>query len=335
MRSNNWLTRRRFVQTSTAAAALIGMAPSAFAAIGKPEKPGIKLGVAVDAASFLPAYVGADAHTWKDAGLDVEMTVFRGDAEVSQAMAGDSIDISLQSLDGLLNLINSGQPAIGFYAGFYQADFAWYAQPGIKSWKDMKGSSVGISTFGSLTESLTRYALSRHGLEAMKDVELIQVGPTSAAFQAMKAGRLGAAILSPPFKWTAGEQGFTLLGNESEDVAKQWPKHIFVAKRKFLDENPNTAKTFLRGHVAAIRYAHAHPQETAAILGNRLKYDAANAERAYKEMLPDYNERGTLPDKYMDVFWKIEMAGGQVKEAWPDSKLLDDRFVKTFDDWSA
>jgi NitT/TauT family transport system substrate-binding protein len=335
MRSIEGLTRRRLVQTGAAAAALLGVAPSAFAALGKPEKSGIRLGVAVDAASFLPAYVGADAHTWKDAGIDVEMTVFRGDAEVSQALAGDSIDISLQSLDGLLSLINSGQPAIGFYAGFYQADFAWYAQPNFKRWEDMKGSSVGISTFGSLTELLSSYALRRHGLEPMKDVELIQVGPTAAAFQAMKSGRLGAAILSPPFKWSAAEQGFSLLGNEVDDVAPQWPKHSFVAKSKFIDENPNTLKTFLRGHVGAIRYARAHPTETAAILAQRLKYDGPNAERAYKEMMPDYNERGTLPDKYMDVFWKIEMASGQVKEPWPDAKILDDRFVKTFDDWSA
>ena len=61
-----------------------------------------------------------------------------------------------------------------FMPGFYQADFAWLAQPAIKSWSDMKGSSIGISTFGSLTELLSSYALRQHGLQPTKDVQLIR-----------------------------------------------------------------------------------------------------------------------------------------------------------------
>ena len=42
---------------------------------------------------------------------------FRGDAEVSQALVGGSIEISVQSGDGLVNLIYTGQSVIAFYAG--------------------------------------------------------------------------------------------------------------------------------------------------------------------------------------------------------------------------
>jgi hypothetical protein len=51
-------------------------------------------------------------------------------------------------------------------------------------------------------------------------------------------------------------------------------------------------------------------------------------------MMPDYNERGTLPEPYMDVFWQVEMQGGDLKAPIPESKLLDDRFIKTFDEWA-
>ena len=37
---------------------------------------------------------------------------------------------------------------------------------------------------------------------------------------------------------------------------------------------------------------------------------------------------------HMDVFWSIEIAGGAVKEAWPDAKLIDDRFIKSFAEWA-
>ena len=71
------------------------------------------------------------------------------------------------------------------------------------------------------------------------------------------------------------------------------------------------------------------------MLGERLKYSSAYAERAFEEMTPGYNERGTLPDAaHMDVFWKVQMQGGDIKAPWPNAKLLDERFVRTFASWA-
>jgi NitT/TauT family transport system substrate-binding protein len=326
------LTRRHFAQAGAAAAAIAVSGRRAWAAAGPLEKPRLTLGIPLDAASFTPVYVAA-ARTWKPQGLDIELISFRGDAEVAQALAGDSIDISLQSLDGLINLINAGQPVRGFYAGFYQSDFAWLAQPKIRQWKDLKGGTAGVSTYGSLTDQLTRYVLKRNGLEPEKDVQIVQVGTTASMLQALKAGRLSLGILSPPFKWMAQEAGFTELGTQM-DIAPQWPKHAFLAKTKFIDDNPNTLRAFLRAHVAALALARAEAALTVEILMGRLKWTREYAQRAYAETMPAYDERGRLPDAHMDVFWSIEIAGGAVAQAWPDAKLIDDRFIKSFEEWA-
>jgi ABC-type nitrate/sulfonate/bicarbonate transport system substrate-binding protein len=327
------LTRRRFAQVGLAAVALAGARRRALAAASGPiEKPRLTLGIALDAASFMPIYVAA-ARTWKPQGLAVELITFRGDAEVAQALAGDSIDISVQSLDGLINLINAGQPVKGFYAGFFQSDFAWLAQPQIKSWADLKGGTAGVSTYGSLTDQLTRTILKRNGLEPEKEVQIMQVGTTAAMFQALKGGRLSLAILSPPFKWMAQEAGFNQLGAQT-DLAPQWPKHAFLAKTKLIEDSPNTLRALLRAHVAALRLARADRAMTVDLLVERLKWSQAYAQRAYDEVMPAYDERGRLPDAHMDVFWSIEQASGAVKEAWPDEKLIDERFIKSFDEWA-
>jgi NitT/TauT family transport system substrate-binding protein len=328
-------TRRRFIQFGTAVA--LGTAgrnlARAAGEIGKPEKPKLTLGIPVDAATFMPIYIAA-ARTWKQHGLDIELLSFRGDAEVSQALAGGSVDLTLQSLDGLINLMNGGQPVKAFYAGFHQADFAWCSQPEIRSWSDAKGSSAGVATLGSLTDQLTRYVLRRHGLTPEKDVQIVQSGTTASMLQALKSRRLGIAILSPPFKWMAEEAGFNRLGSMAEEIAPSWPKHAFLAKTTFIQENPNTLRTLLRAHVAALRLARAEPETAVGALMDRLKWSKPYAERAYQEVLPGFDERGKLPDASMDVFWSIEKQGGTVKEAWPVSRLLDDRFINSFDDWA-
>src|SRR4029077_413191 len=106
-----------------------------------------------------------------------------------------------RQLTGLLNLIGANQPVKGFYAGFHQADFAWLAQSSIKTWADLKGGTVGVSTFGSLTDQLTRYVLRKHGLKPETDVRIMQAGPSATSIQLLRSGRLLAAIQSAPTKW--------------------------------------------------------------------------------------------------------------------------------------
>jgi NMT1/THI5 like len=175
------------VQTGSAAALTAIAAPAVLAApAAKLEKTKLTIAIPVDAASFLPVYLAA-ARTWKEQGLDAELTAFRGDAEVSQALLGGSIDISVQSGDGLVNIVNTSQPAIGFYAGFHQSDYGWIAQPSIKTWADLKGKAAGVSTFGSQTDQLTRYVLRRHGLVPEKDVQIVQAGPPASIVQALRS----------------------------------------------------------------------------------------------------------------------------------------------------
>jgi NitT/TauT family transport system substrate-binding protein len=317
-----------------AAAAAVGPRPGATAAsIGKLEKPSIKLGLAVPATSYLPIYVAAEK-TWAAEGLDVQIVTFRGDAEAAQALAGGSVDVTVQSIDGLINLIDADQSVVGFYAGFNQADFAWAAGPSVKSWKDVKGGMIGISTFGSLTEHLTRYVVRKNGLDPEKDVKIMQSGPAPGRFQALKGGRLGATILSLPFTRMAEEEGLTMLGTQARDVAPEWPKHEFLAKIAFLNDNPNTVKALLRAHVAAIRAARADRPMAVDVFTKQLKYTKPYAEVAYDEAIGGFDESGKLPEKFMGVFWEIMVEGGVVKEPWPNTKILDDRFIKSFATWA-
>jgi NitT/TauT family transport system substrate-binding protein len=325
---------RRTALRATAGAALSATTPARAAGIRPLERRGLVAGIPVDAASFLPVYIAA-AHTWGEQGLDIQLTAFRGDAEVSQALIGGSVDFSIQSADGLINIINTGAPVIAFYAGFHQSDFAWLALPAIKSWDALRGKTAGVSTFGSATDQLTRYALRHHGLVPEKDIQIVQAGPPASIAQALKAERLALGILAPPVTWMMADAGMTVLGSQADEIAPQWPKHVFVAKRKFLDDNPNTVRAILAAHVAAIRLARADRALVTATYMERLKFQKPYAERAYDAILPGYDERGSLPDaESMKVFWSLQMERGEVKEPWLASRILDDRFIKTFADWA-
>lgn len=325
--------RRTFVVAGTAALAVLAGIGSA-AAIGNPEKTDLKVGAAVVGATFLPLYLAAD-RTWKEQGLDAELVSFRTDSEASQALVGGSIDVAVLSGVALATLVASNQPCIGFYAGFYQADFWWLSQPSIATWQDLKGSTVGVTGLGALTDELTRYVLKKQGLTPEQDVKIVQVGPGASGLQALRSGRIGAAILAPPYNTMAQAAGMRVLGTERLDIAPEWLREVFVAKTDFIERNPNSLKTLLRAHVSALRLAKADRAVAVSTLVKWLKLSPEIAGTTYEEIMPAYNERGALPPAgAMAAFWAVAEQDGIVTAPLPNSRLLDDRFIKSFDSWS-
>lgn len=301
--------------------------------VGKPEKTSLKVGVPIHYSGWLSIYLAAE-RTLPEEGLHVELQSFNGEAGLAQALASDSVDIALASLEILIRLINGGGQVKAFYAGLGAPGFEWFAQPGLRSWAELKGRTIGISQHGTLTDSLTRVALGKHGLEPERDVQIQQVGVGPSLFTALKARTVDAAILPEPFKWQAEGEGFARLGAQSTEVAEDWPGSLFIAKERFLADHSNTVHTLLRAHVKAIRLAKTDREAAVQTLMSILKYERPYAERAHAESIAGLDERGMLPVKGMPTFWEITMASGDVTEPWPEARFLDRRFIDTFDDWA-
>lgn len=313
----------------------VGTTPSdAAPAAAEPEKA--KLTLALPSASghtFLPAWL-IQEQTAKEEGLEVEVVSFRGDAASAQALVGGSVDLALQSPNGLINMLSGGQEVVGFYAGFWQTLFWWMADPEIQSWDDVRGKIVGVTTPGSLTDTLTRYALKRNGIDP-SEVNLTNAGSSGEQLEALKAGRLHVSCMVKPLCWQAEADGMTILGKQEDDVAPSWPTHIYQARQAFYDENPNTIRAFLRAHVRAIRLAEENPDIAVDVLARNMKIEESLAQSAYDDVMRGFNIQGELPpDDVMSVFWDITIEAGNATERWENSRLLDRRYVDTFDEWA-
>jgi NitT/TauT family transport system substrate-binding protein len=319
------------------AVALIVLAATLATAVGAPAQPletgRIRVGLVVPTPVFLPLYLAA-TRTAREEGLQIELVTLQGSTGAAQALASGSIDVAIAALHVVVNMIKGGVPARAFYGGLHGADAAWFARPEIQSWAGVRGRRVGITSRGGSFESLTRYALARHGIATERDTQLVTVGGGSVAlFQALRAGVIDVALMGPPFKWQAEERGFTRLGTEAQEVG-EWPKSLFIARDAFLDANPATIRALLRAHVRAIRLAKASPDVAVATLQEQLRYERPDASRAYAEVMAGVREQGALSAESLRVFWAMAIADGDVTEPWPESRFFDRRFVDTFEAWA-
>jgi ABC-type nitrate/sulfonate/bicarbonate transport system substrate-binding protein len=75
--------------------------------------------------------------------------------------------------------------------------------PENRNFGDLKQKAIAISTFGGLTDMLTREILEQHGVRPHKDVALLQLGTPDLRYGALKAGTVKAALVSSTQALTA------------------------------------------------------------------------------------------------------------------------------------
>jgi NitT/TauT family transport system substrate-binding protein len=293
----------------------------------------LTIGLAGHGIGALPIYVAIE-RTFPEEGLNVELLTSGSGSAIAQALAAGSVDVSVSGLSTLINMIDAGLRAKAFYAGFNQADFAWFGGPEVRSWTDLKGKSVAVSSYGDITAFLTRQVLRKHGLEPERDVDLRTTGGSANSLAALGARQVDSAILAPPMSFKAEADGFAKLGAQATELAEQWPKIVFVAREQLLDAQPDTIRALLRAHVKAIRLAKADREATIDTIMRVLNYERHYAELAYDEAIGGYDERGLLPTAAMPVFWEVAISGGELKERWEESRFLDRRFIDSFDQWA-
>ena len=94
--------------------------------------------------------------------------------------------------------------------------YALLAQKEIKTTDQLKGKRLAISRFGSASDLGTNLILQRFGLDADKDITILQIGGTSTRLSALTKRSVDATILTPEFFNLAKKAGFTILADPTQ-----------------------------------------------------------------------------------------------------------------------
>lgn len=287
----------------------------------------ITLGLPVPATTLAPVYLADDENLWAKHGLKVKTVTFSGDAELAKAVLAGDVDVAIGSLTGPLTADEAGQDAKVFYGGFDMPAFAWYAVPSIHTVAQGKGKNWGVTSLGSSTDLLTRYAVARAGLDPAKDIKIVQGGASAARLAATQAGQLQVNIFTEPQTLYAARDGYNKI-LDLGDLVDSYPMHVAWAKSSFLSGNPDRAKRFVATLSAAMTQTKQQPDTAAASIATHLKISKADARASMADWLNRLYPDGRLPSaSAMDAFWKMSISGKSFPKRLPDSTWLDSRYL--------
>jgi len=292
--------------------------------------------VAYSAISYdqLPAWIAKDAGLFAKNGLDVQPVYFTGGTTAAMALVSGDVAISQNAGPEVVNAHLAGSDPVFVAGGTITLDWWLMGRSEIKTPAQLKGGSIAISRFGSVSDFVARFALQRIGLTADKDVAVVQVGTNTDRFMAMASKRVEGAVFNPPTSFIGQKNGFTVLADVAS-LGLAFQHTGVVTTRRFIRNNADIVDKYMRAHVEAIQRLKSD-RETG--LKVALKYfgkvrDQESMEKAYDRYIRD----SQLPRKQYPTLEGLKTVLTTLGEKDPKARaikpedLVDLRFIRELD----
>lgn len=294
-----------------------------------------KINIAYTATSPYQAVliVAKEVGLFKKYNLDPTLVFTTGGSLGIQAMIGGDVAMTLS--DGSSSVVSklAGVDIVVIASLLNTFPYSLISLPEIKKVDQLKGGKIAVSRFGSATDLSVKMALARVGLNAEKDVTLLQIGVQTARYAALQSKNVQATIITPPFTLTARKAGFQTLIDMSE-LNIPFQLTGMLALRPYLKSNPDMALAVIRTLAEAIHFYKREKEATIKILGRYLKTEDREAlEETHREIAVK-----SMPEKPYPTLAGIKTILDETALRNPKAvglkpeDFVDSSFVKRVDD---
>jgi ABC-type nitrate/sulfonate/bicarbonate transport system substrate-binding protein len=236
------------------AAALLGLNLASAAA----AQPMTKLRYGQNAAgvsglSSLPFNVALRKNYFPHEGIDLIMVPIPGGTDrIVAALDKGEIDVGKNATPYMIQAALHGSDAVAIMSQTTNPVYSLIVRPEIKSFADLKGKTIGLSTPGDTITLSTMRLLDAKAIK-VGDYEAKAVVGTPARFQCLKSGECAATPMGQPEDLDAIRQGFPRLAFTYEAGA-DLIFNVDMARRAWGEQHKDTLVRFVRAMASAYEF---------------------------------------------------------------------------------
>ena len=291
-----------------------------------------KIHVGVPAVSMgnMIIFFTKEAKIFEKHGLDAEVVLMSGSGIASRALVAGSVEISPIATPTVMNAVLAGSDMVILGHTMPGVVQALMVRPDIKKDEDLKGKSVGVTTFGSLTDFLVRHLAKKKGMNPDKDFALLQVGGDADRLLALKQGKIPAATLSHPAFVLAERDGFTMLWDFFKEVDYPWSE--IASRRATIRQDRDLIMRYMRAHIEGIARFKQEPELAKKIIKKTLRLDDDSLAQESWELFAKHRLAAPYPNiKGMKTSYEyVAMTRPDVYQRKPE-EFVDASFVEELD----
>jgi ABC-type nitrate/sulfonate/bicarbonate transport system substrate-binding protein len=260
-------TRRQCVQALVTIPGLSAAWPAA--AQQTASAPQFKAGISDPVNTVLAWYMARAAGLYAAQDLDVDVINMNGGSKGAEELQAGRIDVMHVGLSSVVRVNQSGGDLRTIASLSNVIRFTFFSAPGVKTAADLKGGVVGVSTFGSESDSTVTLALQKLGL-TRGDVVIKEYGGGMKRLEAVKSGEIKATAINEPLSSLAREQGIDVLVDLVPDQIP-WLFSGIVVRHADIGARRDLLTRFLRASIEGNYIALTDEKRAKSVLAKELK----------------------------------------------------------------
>ena len=209
--------------------------------------------------------------------------VYIGGPQVSQALISGDIKMALVAAASPIRAAAHGAD-LRFVGGITDKEVASFiSAANIKTPADLKGTRLAIDRLGDYSDFRARKVLEMFGLQAQKDVTLLQIGSQTARFAALRNNQVQSTFVVPPLTLIARKAGLRELADLGE-LGFPSSSGAFVVMQSTVERNPKEIYGVLRAVAKAIRIYKTDKEQALGAIARFMRLNDSEALEETRRM---------------------------------------------------
>lgn len=277
----------------------------------------------------LPYFVGIRMGFFKEVGIDLQPSFFRGDDEVVKAITHRATDLAGSAAPSAIFIAFSKGEPIKILSGNVAplVGIVWVVRTNspIRSVKDLRGKKIGFNSPGSVIHTTLQTILKAEELAGQ--VNLVQVGAAGDNWIAVRSGVIDAGWHTAPAVHALLATREARIVISGSDYIKNYMQSSVAAMRDVIEKDPEMIRNFLRARARAVKFIWESPPRTISLWADELRLPVDAVRLAYRQ-LPKTAFEVSLP-KIEDLQGTMQevIQSGALKEPFDIIQVLDLRFL--------
>jgi ABC-type nitrate/sulfonate/bicarbonate transport system substrate-binding protein len=277
----------------------------------------IRITYANNSLSFLAAFVARDRGFYAKNGLSAELVQARPAVNIAALVSGD-VDYA-EVFGSAIRSAARGAPVRAFSTSIKAPFFSLIVNPTIKSFKDLKGRVIGVTSLGGTNQISGRLMLQHFGVDPDRDVKFLAIGEEKFVVEAFKTKRVDAILVAPPFSILMKREGFAALANTADVVSI--PLAGLSATVEKIKQNRSQVKRVLKSEIEALRYLREDAAGSVEVIRRRFAMDDAMARESYEVVVNAFSKDGRVDQTGVENLLEVERKAGLPKSVTVDQVI--------------
>lgn len=270
---------------------------------------------AMAAGSWMAKEIGA----YEKYGIDADMIYISSGPTTVQALLGGDVIGGIAATNAFIAAVLRGAPLISVLSTANRPYHRFWVQPEITRMEDLRGKTIGVTRFGSVTDNLTRMVLKKYGLENAVGVR--QMGGTVEVSAAFQKKQIAGAVTSS-LRVDASAQPRLLL--KLEDMGFQYSMDVVAHSRDDLKRFPHAVEGMVRAYTEGVAAIHFQKERAYKAIAKyaRLR-DEKKIEEIYQDSIMYLEKTPRVEPEALDSILEFMGKKGVPLDTFADNSIVD------------